>query len=295
MMLKTHNHSTMTYSRLFCVAAFLLLAGCASPSKRFDQQASELGFDRQEWLGEGFTHVLFKNYPSQQGTELHVYLGGDGTPWVNGKFIALDPTPRNPVGLRLMALDENPSVYLGRPCYHGRYNTPACSPLLWTYQRYSNAVVESMASVINQLLQGGDYEHLVLVGFSGGGGLAMLLAPKIPQTRQLVTLSANLDIQAWTKLHDYDELKGSINPAAQPPLHEAIQQYHLAGGKDQNIPPWMIQAAVEKQSNGQFIIFDEFGHGCCWEKIWKSMLQCLTVSCDWPQQTGSALSVNRSR
>ncbi|MCG8488468.1 MAG: dienelactone hydrolase family protein [Chromatiales bacterium] len=269
------------------------MAACASPSKRFEQQAAELGFDKQEWIGDGFTHTLFKNTLLQDSSELHVYLGGDGTPWLRGKFIALDPTPRDPVGLRLMALDDNPSVYLGRPCYHGRYNTPACSPLLWTYQRYSSAVVDSMAVVIEKLLASGGHQDLVMVGFSGGGGLAMLLAPKLPQTRQVVTLAGNLDIEAWTKLHDYDALKGSINPSAQPPLDAAIQQFHLAGEKDENIPPWMIEAAVKNQPNGQFITFDDFGHGCCWEKIWKSMLQCLADSCEWNQQRSATISVQR--
>ncbi|ODB85022.1 hypothetical protein A3194_14820 [Candidatus Thiodiazotropha endoloripes] len=282
----------MTYSRLFCVAALLLMAACASPSKRFERQATELGFDKQERLGEGFIHTLFKNRVSQHSSRLHVYLGGDGTPWLGGKFVALDPTPRDPVGLRLMALDANPSVYLGRPCYHGRYNTPACSPLLWTHQRYSTAVVESMAVVIEKLLESGGYQDLVMVGFSGGGGLAMLLAPKLPQTRQLVTLAGNLDIEAWSDFHDYDPLEGSINPSVQPPLDAAIQQFHLAGGKDTNIPPWMVEAAVGKQPNGQFITFEEYGHGCCWEEIWKSMLQCLAESCEWSHQQSPAISAH---
>ncbi len=290
MMLKMNNLPAMTYSRLFCVAAFMFMAACASPSKRFEQQASELGFEKQEWIGEGFTHALFKNAFSGDSSALHVYLGGDGSPWLRGKLIALDPTPRDPVGLRLMALDDNPSVYLGRPCYHGRYNTPACSPLLWTYQRYSNAVLESMAAVIEKLLDEGGYRDLVLLGFSGGGGLAMLLARKLPQTRQVVTLAGNLDIEAWTRLHDYDVLKGSINPAAQPPLDVVIQQFHLAGGKDANIPPRLVEAAVKNQPNSQFIVFDDFSHGCCWEKIWKSMLRCLAESCEWSDRRSLAIS-----
>ncbi|MEW8209178.1 MAG: alpha/beta hydrolase [Candidatus Thiodiazotropha taylori] len=292
MRLKTNNRPTMTYSRLFCVAALLFLAACASPSKRFDRQAAELGFDKQEWLGDGFTHTLFKNKPLQDSSKLHVYLGGDGIPWLRRNRIALDPTPRDPLGLRLMALDDNPSVYLGRPCYHGQDNSPACSPLLWTYERYSSAVVDSMAVVIEKLLDSGGYEGLVMVGFSGGGGLAMLLAPKLSQTRQVVTLAGNLDIQAWTSLHDHGALLGSINPSEQPPLDGTIQQFHLAGGKDENIPPWVVEVAVENQPNSQFITFDDFDHNCCWEKIWKSMLQCLAESCKWSHQQAAAVSAH---
>jgi pimeloyl-ACP methyl ester carboxylesterase len=274
----------MKYSRLFCVAALLIFTACSTASKRFDQQASTLGFLKQELEGEGFTHTIYKNRPSDAFSELHVYLGGDGTPWIDGKFIAWDPTPRNPVGLRLMALDEAPSIYLGRPCYHGQSNNAACSPMLWTYERYSTKVIDSMTSVLQKILDQGEYQELKLIGFSGGGGLAMFLAARFPQTRQVVTLAGNLDIESWTDLHEYDELTGSLNPKAMPPLEGKIKQYHFAGGKDDNIPPWMVKAAVAKQPDSQFIVFDEFNHGCCWDKIWKRMLACLRHSCEWPMR-----------
>ncbi|MET0123247.1 MAG: alpha/beta fold hydrolase [Candidatus Thiodiazotropha sp. 6PLUC9] len=274
----------MTYSLNLCVAALLFATACSSPSERFDQQASTLGLHKQKLEGDGFTHTIYKNSPADDSSELHVYFGGDGTPWIDGKVIAWDPTPRNPVGLRLMALDDTPSIYLGRPCYHGSSGSSACSPILWTYERYSRTVTESMASVLQKIVEQGKYRDLVLIGFSGGGGIAMFLAAEFPQTRQVVTLAGNLDIEAWTHLHDYDKLIGSENPKSMPPLPEEIQQYHLAGGKDENIPPWMIEAAVQAQSNSQFITVEEFTHGCCWEKIWKRMLNCLHDACEWNKQ-----------
>ena len=68
------NSLTMTYSHLFCVAALLLVVACASPSKRFDQQASRLGFDKQVMTGKGFVHTLYNNNAAQETSELHVYL-----------------------------------------------------------------------------------------------------------------------------------------------------------------------------------------------------------------------------
>lgn len=280
----------MTYSLNLCVAALLFTIACSSPSARFDQQASALGLDKQELMGEVYSHTVYKNSPVQDTSELHVYLGGDGTPWIDRKIIAWDPTPRNPVGLRLMALDDAPSIYLGRPCYHGSSGSSACSPILWTYERYSKTVTESMSSVLQKIVDQGAYRELVLIGFSGGGGIAMFLAAEFPQTRQVVTLAGNLDTEAWTRLHDYDELIGSENPKSMPPLREEIQQYHLAGEKDDNIPPWMIEAAIQTQRSSQFITFEEFTHACCWEKIWKRMLNCLHDSCEWNKQ-GSIIAV----
>ena len=77
---------------------------------------------------------------------LHVYLDGDGTPML-GSYPAADPTPRDPLVLDLMALDSTPSIYVGRPCYHGLSGAP-CSPSLWTSGRYSEPVVASMAAGI---------------------------------------------------------------------------------------------------------------------------------------------------
>lgn len=243
-----------------------------------------MGFVKYELVGEGFTHTVYRNSPSQDSSELHVYLGGDGTPWIDGKVVAWDPTPRNPVGLRLMALDDAPSIYLGRPCYHGHSGSPPCSPTLWTYERYSTAVIESMTSALQTIIAQGEYEKLILIGFSGGGGLAMFLAEKFPQTKQVVTLAGNLDIEAWVRLHDYDQLYGSLNPGAMQPLPEDIQQYHFAAAEDDNIPPWIIEAAVKNQNNSQIIRVDGFTHGCCWEKIWQSVLVCLRNACDWEQE-----------
>jgi predicted esterase len=271
----------MKYLHKSCTAALVFLAACTGPSKQFDQQASMLGFKRFEQIGEGYSHTVYQNTPKRQVPELHVYLGGDGTPWISKTFIASDPTPRNPVGLRLMAIDDYPSIYLGRPCYHGRSYSADCDSILWTSARYSEQVIASMASVLRKILNQGAYQDVVLIGFSGGGTLAMHLAARFPQTKKVVTLAGNLDTDAWVKLHHYGALSGSLNPRLSPPLPAKIQQYHLAGGQDTNIPPVLIEGVVRQQHNAQLLIFDEFSHGCCWQTIWGQMLACLHQTCVW--------------
>jgi hypothetical protein len=271
----------MTYSRILCGAALVLLSACSSPSLRFDQTADGLGFSHRDIKGTVFSHRVYFNLANQHDGMLHVYLGGDGTPWIGGFVVASDPTPRNPVGLRLMAMDDRDSLYLGRPCYHGNALAPDCDSTLWTSARYSESVVDSMAKVLRGIIASQDYRDLVFIGFSGGGALAMILAERFPQTSRVVTLAGNLDIEAWVKLHHYNALKGSLNPRALPPLRDDIQQYHLAGGRDINIPPDLIERAVAEQPHAQFLRFDGFTHGCCWESIWKAMLQCLETECDW--------------
>src|SRR5215468_1612802 len=88
-----------------------LLGGCAGPAERFADRASALGFDASRVEGDGFAHVVFRPATPRPngGRVLHVYLDGDGTPWEYGRPAA-DPTPRDPLVLRLMSLDRAPSV-----------------------------------------------------------------------------------------------------------------------------------------------------------------------------------------
>jgi len=168
--------------------------GCGSPARQFSQRAADFGMRREIVPGSAFQHVVFMRQGHPSPT-LHIYLDGDGTPWrLWGP--ATDPTPRNPLVLRLMALDPDPSLYLGRPCYLGLSEMPPCASALWTAERYSETLVASMATALRHVLLGTDFDRLVWIGYSGGGTLAMLLAPRFDRTTDVVTVTANLDIDA---------------------------------------------------------------------------------------------------
>ena len=257
------------------------IGGCATPAQRMDSQARRFGFTVGVAESSGFKLRIYRNRyaASGAGSTLHVYLEGDGTPWVNHVFVARDPTPRSPVVLRLMALDRKPSLYLGRPCYGGYANVPPCRPDLWTDGRYSERVVDSMARALRGYLRNEGVDTLELFGYSGGGVLAMLLAERFPQTRVVVTLGANLDTQAWARLHGYTPLRESLNPASRPALTATIRQLHLVGARDNNVPPSLLSAIESRQPNAQVIVVSDFDHACCWERIWPQVL-------DWVSKTG---------
>ena len=147
--------SSYAYRLILMVAAAALLAAtaCSAPARRFSGHAAALGIRAEIVHGTVFEHVVFRR-TSRLSRALHVYVDGDGTPWFAWRP-ATDPTPRNPLVLRLMALDPNPSVYLGRPCYYGLSETPPCTSPLWTVERYSEAVVASMAAALRGLLREG--------------------------------------------------------------------------------------------------------------------------------------------
>lgn len=202
---------------------------------------------------------------------MHVYLEGDGTPWLGGRS-AKYPTPRNPLMLKLMRLDTATSVYLGRPCYHGLQQSENCESKWWTSHRYSEQVVNSMAAAL-QKLAGNNQQPVVLLGHSGGGTLAMLLAERLPNIKAVVTLAGNLDIHAWTQLHHYPPLQGSLNPAERTPLPGHVHQLHLAGGRDRNVPAKFIQRVAASQHQlAEYHYFERYDHTCCWQEIWPAVL-----------------------
>ncbi|WP_374090055.1 alpha/beta fold hydrolase [Methylomicrobium lacus] len=253
----------------------LLAAGCAAPEIRLDLEAERLSLGRTVVKGMDFKHVVYRNRAPIQNGELHVYLDGDGSPWIHHRQIAANPTPRNPLVLRLTAEDPSASVYLGRPCYHGFGAKPPCTAELWTSGRYSKTVIETMSAALGEIRKALHPQRTVLIGFSGGGALAMLLAERLEGISAIVTVAGNLDPDAWTARHRYSPLTGSENPAKHPPLSGQIFQLHLAGAKDTNIPPDLILPAVRRQPSARLIVMPDADHDCCWERHWPSILEML--------------------
>lgn len=268
----------MRFSAFSGIALLVLLCACAvSPVENIDRQARKLGFSRLILQGRGFSHVSYVNAASRPGSLLHVYLEGDGSPWIREKWISSDPTPRHPVMLELMGLDREPSIYLGRPCYYGLAAQASCQPALWTHGRYSPEVIDSMAVALREFLAAHQHEGLVLLGHSGGGAIAMLLAEQFPQTRAVVTLSGNLDVDAWAKHHGYTPLHTSLNPARRPPLNPGIVQLHFAGGRDTTVPPSLISGVLARRPSAELYLIESYDHACCWLQLWPCVLGTVTA------------------
>lgn len=264
-----------------CSAAICLLpiVGCVSWGDRIDQIAAEAGMTKHHVSHSWGTLVAYRNRAEVAGGgRLHVYLEGDGTPWITRTRVAADPTPRNPVALDLMTLDPTSAVYLARPCYNGASAAPGCSPWHWTSGRYSEEVVAALGSALRGLIDAEALSELVLIGYSGGGVLAWLLAQRIPETQAVVTIAANLDVEAWTKLHGFSPLNDSLNPAAGPPMRPGVAQWHLVGETDQNVPPEMIEAIRAKLGSAVTIVSVASDHWCCWSTIWPGFLRRLQRS-----------------
>jgi pimeloyl-ACP methyl ester carboxylesterase len=256
-------------SSLFVLA--LLSAACGSSGARLDRTAENLGLSEPKQVGGPLPSVVVLS-GGGTGDVLHVYIEGDGIPWVREKWIAADPNPRDLLMLRLMAMDPSPSIYLGRPCYHGASELAPCSAWHWTEGRYSEEVVDSLSLTLADHVKRGRRRRLVLIGHSGGGTLAMLLADRLEDVESVITLAGNLDPDAWCELHAYSPLTGSLNPSLRRPLDGRIRQLHLVGDGDSVVPKELIEDAIAHQPGARLQVLSGCDHTSCWETIWPDIL-----------------------
>ena len=295
-----NNNAQTVYPSIvrFAIMLWLLcaVAACVSPMQRFDDAMLAVGLHASDIDGAPFQHRIYSARPAidqatslatpRSGEVLHVYLGGDGSPWLVGNRIAADPTSRQPVLPALMAMDTDAAVFLGRPCYHGHAADSDCNAWLWTQGRYSTVVVDSLAAALSRLLTEGGYRRVVFIGHSGGGTLAMLLAARVAETRAVVTLAANLDVAAWVQHHGYLPLPESLDPARQPPLPDHIAQLHLLAADDTAVPPATQQqrlsslgacSTLQQACSTNRVVRTLTGadHHCCWADEWPQVLQWL--------------------
>ncbi|MCG8671494.1 MAG: alpha/beta hydrolase [Pseudomonadales bacterium] len=275
------GNTTNFLSTLLMICALpLLTAGCKSTTTE-QNYAAQYTANLQYFAGNPYQHAIYVNpaafkiqtQQQQKARFLHVYIEGDGKAFSGGK-VSVNPTPNNPMLLKLMQQDEQPAIYLGRPCYFNPKDNQ-CSPNVWTRQRYSAKVVQSMLAALSHFSS--DYEHVVLIGHSGGGTIATLMAAKEPKAAMLITLAGNLDIFSWALEHQYQPLKESLNPMDLDPLPAQLLQIHYAGANDELINPEWIGDFASKQKRAEFHQLLDIEHVDGWEEFWPQILEKLTL------------------
>jgi len=246
------------------------LVACVSHSD-WRETIAENQFEHSWVAGYGFSHLVVDNGHDMVDGRLHVYIEGDGTPWIGRTEISADPTPGHALMLEAMALDEAAAVYIGRPCYFGRHSDPGCGPPVWTFERYSEAVVRSMCAVAQRIAQNKNALEIILFGHSGGGTIAVLMMACTPSVRIVTTVAAPLDTSAWANAHEYTPLYGSLNPATQP-LRRQAEELHLTGGEDIVTPPGTNEGYFQTRPWTRTMQVPDAGHIDCWVALWPRVL-----------------------
>lgn len=263
---------------LLASVAVMLLAGCSGLSVHeriatADQLATSAGWIKQRVQTSEFVlqsyHSAFQ--PSQR---LTVYIEGDGLAWISRTRPSLNPTPVDPLALKLAIKDRGNVVYLARPCQY--IESSGCITSLWTSARFSPQVVSAMNRAITQLKAQSRSSELVLVGYSGGGNIAALIAARRNDVARLVTVAGNLDHRRWTRLMKVSPLTQSLDAADYWQQLVSVPQLHLVGDKDQSVPPAIArayQAKFPQDHQPQVRVIPGFDHHCCWLERWPQLME----------------------
>jgi predicted esterase len=207
------------------------------------------------------------------GGLLTVYIEGDGLAWLTAQTPSADPTPLNPLALRLaIAQPDGARAYLARPCQYGGLADRRCASGFWTQQRFAPAVIEASDQALDQLKQRAGARTLMLVGYSGGGAVAALLAERRADVVALVTVAGNLDPTGWTRLHRVSPLSGSLDPSTDKERLRDLPQWHFAGAADSNMPASLARGFVAGMSDARVVVVEGADHGCCWAQRWAELV-----------------------
>lgn len=207
---------------------------------------------------------------------LTVYIEGDGMAWLTASQPSDNPTPRKPVSLELaLAHPQGAAAYLARPCQNVvEADWGNCAQPYWTDRRYAPEVVAASDQAISALKAHFKAEQLILVGYSGGGAVAALVAARRPDVVRLATLAGNLDIRAWTAQHRILPLTGSLNPADEWANLQHIPQWHFVGGKDAVVSAEVVRAYIDRFPAGHrpvMQVLPGVDHACCWVAQWPAL------------------------
>lgn len=262
-------------------AAFLFaaLAGCSAPgafrnAREIAAWAEQRGFAETSVKAGAFSLAAFVRTPSVPSDTLTVYIEGDGAAWPTPYHPPHDPTPTRPLSLALAAADPAPAVvYLGRPC---QYLEPAallsCDSAYWTERRFAPEVVAAYDAAISRQKSALVTRRLRLVGYSGGGVLATLIAARRDDVDVLVTVAAPLAVAEWAAWHKASVLTGSLDPAELRENIRSPRSLHFVGRKDEVVPAAIVESFVRRKG-GDMEVIPGFDHECCWVRDWNKLLE----------------------
>ncbi|MDQ1340836.1 MAG: hypothetical protein QG567_1994 [Campylobacterota bacterium] len=268
----------MNHITKFFIIALLFFTGCTTiPSLKERKNTLETIAQRDN-LPISYINTTNFTLPyiissSCQKKTMRIYIEGDGLSWISRTRISDDPTPINPITAKLMSVDKAKcKAYLARPCQY--IQDKNCTQAYWSNRRFSLEIIQSYNQALDWLKTSNNIDSFVLIGYSGGGAIATLLAATRNDVKKLVTIAGNLDTQLWTDIHNIEPLKDSLNPADFTKNLQNTQQLHLVGKNDLVMPKEVFQSYYSRfytPENISYYECQECTHTQGWELLWEKI------------------------
>lgn len=254
---------------LFCVACAVL----QSPSEHTRALAHQASFAELP-LADPRLIAYLRRSESPGASRVTIYIESDGAPWRLPDEPPADPTPLKPFVIRMAIADpSSATAYLSRPCqYLSEAARRDCDPRLWMQARFSNDAVAATNQAVDQIKSSVAAATVNLVGYSGGGSMAALVAARRRDVNCLVTIAAPLDTTAWTDALHVSRLDLSLNPADVAAQLSAVRQTHFRGLRDKLVPPATADRFFARSKPAAALIDkSDFDHQCCWSEQWREL------------------------
>lgn len=202
---------------------------------------------------------------------LTILIEGDGFAYVRRDRASADPTPLSQTVIDFLPGDGRPNAaYLARPCQFAQVMDAACDVSVWTLARYSERVIDTMDEAVTLLKASAHASKLRLVGYSGGGVVAALLAARRSDIASLVTVAAPLDTDAFVAVHSVSPMDGSLNPRDYAGALARVPQTHFVGEQDKVVPRQILEsylAALPDRACADIVTVPGASHGSGWSAI----------------------------
>lgn len=249
--------------------------------KSIDKIAEKNGFKKEFISGGKFIITTYSKVTNTYSPDYVIYIEGDGNVTRFGGTPSANPTPKNHMTLNLAFKDKRENViYIARPCqYTPMRMNPACTTEYWTNKRWSEDSVDNINNVIN--LVAAKAKNIHLVGFSGGGGIAILVAAKNKKVKDIITIAGNLDVEEFVKYHKNIPCIGSLNPIDYAEKVKNIPQMHFVGSKDSRVPFFIADSFVRKSNSScvKYRIIEGKTHSKGWIDDWSELLANIKLDC----------------
>lgn len=258
--------------------ALPFLAGCAAIDRDANAEAlaKPAGMSRMLMKTDPFMLTTFARITNRT-QPVTIYIEGDGLAWASRTEVSRDPTPKDAQGLALAARDPAANVvYLARPCqYTDRSKNPSCGPAYWTGKRFAPEVVSAMNQAVDQVAVQVPGQKINLVGYSGGGAIAVLVAARRQDIASIRTVAGNLDHAEVNRLAGVSPLTGSLNAIDVARQVAKIPQIHYSGADDRIVPPSIAQRFTEATGSAcaHWLSVPGATHESGWTGRWSEMLK----------------------
>jgi len=245
-------------------------------TRQVDKIARDAGFKKQRINTSDFILTAYAKIDNISDI-LTIYIEGDGFAFSSRRMLSSNPTPKDPIALKLATKDPYTNIaYLGRPCqYISEKEEKNHHDKYWSDRRFSEEVIQSMDEAVDVLKKQTVAKEIVLIGYSGGAAIAVLLAARRTDVSEIITVAGNLDHAAINEYHKVAQMKGSLNPIYYAQDIAGIPQRHFAGEKDKIVPLHITKSFASATGDTDYktvIVVEGCGHNEGWVDVWDELI-----------------------